>query len=270
MRSYLLSAAVVVLALSQMGGCDIRFNGLDDASTSDNQRSTIDTTGLGLVVIATSLGEVLEDGEVFVYGAVKNGNDKALAGIRVAANLRLTNGDEKSLIVPLKGHTVSRNDKTDATDKIVSDGLYSRSTGYFRVNTGETSLDAIKPVIATDFTVTFSDAGVSEPDSRVIFQVVTDGSNPTESTTGSTRVAEGTVENDADLTTFHTTVVYAFKGTDGAVVGIAEDVVSPSDSSTQGTLAGGATGTFQISVDTSDLGQLAASNDFLIHWTEEE
>ena len=281
MRRPLLSAVVMfVLALGQMGGCDIRFNGTNDTTgTPANQNTigqgtttdqTIDTTGFGLAVNASSIGEVLENGEVFVYGAVKNGNTKALAGILVNMTLHPTNGDDQQLKVPLKGHTVSRNDMTATKDKIVSDGLYVSSTGYFRINTGQTSLDAIEPPAASDFNVTFSNAGVSEPASGAIFQKVTSGSNPTESTTGSTRVAEGTVENNKGLTIYHTTVVYVLKGTDGAVLGTVAQVVSPSDSGTDGVITGGATGTFRISVDITDLGQLATNSDFLINWAEEQ
>ena len=283
MRSYLLSAATIfVLALGQMGGCDIRFNGTDGASTTDpNQQAigrgtttddTIDISNLRLAVRGSSIGEVEEADGVFVYGSVNNTSGVALAGIRVAVTLRLTNGGEKEPIkVPLMGQTVSRNDETATKDKIVSDGLYATADGFFRINTGEVSLADIKPVKASDFTVTFADAGVSVPDSQVIFQKVTEGSNPTEvDIESTTRKASGTVENDSDLRVFHATVVYAFETSDGQLVGIEEQVVSPSDNGTDGTLAAGTTGTFGISVDTSDLGQLAATNHFLINWAEEE
>lgn len=281
MRRHLLSAAAVfVLALSQMGGCDIRFNGTDGVSTTDpNQQTTgrgtttddtIDISNLRLAVRGSSIGEVEEATGVFVYGSVNNTSGVALAGIRVEVTLRLTNGGEKTLAVPLMGQTVSRNDKTAIKDKIVSDGLYATADGFFRINTGEASLADINPVEASDFTITFANAGVSVPDSQVIFQKVTQGSNPTEATTGSTRVASGTVSNDADLTVFHTTVVFAYEASDGTMLGLAEQVVSPSDNGTDGTLAGGVTGTFRISVDTADLGQLAATNHFLINWAEEE
>jgi len=282
MRSYLLSAATIfVLALGQMGGCDIRFNGTDGASATDpNQQATgrgtttddtIDISNLRLAVRESSIGEVEEANGVIVYGSVNNTSGVALAGIRVALTLRLANGGEKAPVtVPLMGQTVSRNDKTTIKDKIVRDGLYATADGFFRINTGEASLADINPVKASDFTVTFANAGVSVPASQVIFQKVTQGSNPTEATTGSTRVASGTVENDANLTVFHTAVVFAYEGSDGTLLGIAEQVVSPSDNGTDGTLAGGVTGTFRISVDTSDLGQLAATNHFLINWAEEE
>jgi hypothetical protein len=287
MRRHVLSAAAVfVLALSQMGGCDVRFNGADGASTTDpNQQTTgrgtttdqtIDISNLRLTVNGSSLGEVMEtndvtgETEVFVYGSVTNTSGVALAGIRVEATLRLANGGEKTSKVPLKGQTVSRNDKTATQDKIVTDGLYATATGFFRIKTGEASLADIHPVTTSDFAVTFADAGVSEPESRVIFQAVTSGTNPTEATNESTRLASGTVENDADLTVFHATVVYAFKASDGTMLGIAKQVVSPSDGGTDETLAGGATGTFQISVDTTDLGPLTASNSFLIQWAEEK
>jgi len=285
MRSYLLSAATIfVLALGQMGGCDIRFNGTDDASTTDpNQQTTgrgtttettIDTTNLRLAV--TSLGEIEElvgeEPQVVVYGKVNNTSGVALAGIRVAVTLRLANGGETSPVkVPLMGQTVSRNDETATKDKIVSDGLYATAEGFFRINTGVASLADINPVKASDFAVTFAEAGVSVPESQVIFQKVTRGSNPTEmDVETTTRTASGTVENDADRTVFHTTVVYAYETTDGALVGIAEQVVTPSDTGTAGTLAGGTTGSFKISVDTAGLDPLAATNHFLINWVEEE
>jgi len=281
MRTHLLSAAaVVVLALGQMGGCDIRFNGMDGASTTDpNQQTTgrgtttettIDITNLGLVVNGSSLGEVEEAGGVVVFGSVNNTSGVALAGIRVEVTLRLTNGGEKTLAVPLKGQTVSRNDKTSTKEKIVKDGLYATADGFFLINTGEASLADINQVVASDFTVTFENAGVSVPASQVIFQKVTQGSNPTEATNETTRVASGTAENDGSLTVFHTTVVYAYETSDGKLVGIAEKVISPSDSGPDGTLTAGATGTFRISVDTTGLGTLAATNHFLINWTEEE
>jgi len=286
---------VLVLAIGQMGGCEIRFNGLDDSTDSDsNQDSTgrgttteetIDISGLRLAVSSGSIGEVSEEDEEsqevedVIYGTVTNTSGVALAGILVEVALNLTNGGEEILRVSLKGQTVSRNDKTATTDKIVSDGLYATATGVFRIATGR-SPDEIEPVDSGDFTVTFcreitplpctTTAGVSEPDSRVIFPDVTQGSNPTESTDGTTRVAEGTVENDGDRTTFHTTVIYAFKASDGTLLGIREQVVSPTDGGTDGRLAAGATGRFEISVDTTDLGQLAATNLFLINWTEEE
>jgi len=284
MRRPLLSAAAVfVLALSQMGGCDIRFNGTDASTTDQNQQTTgrgtttettIDTTNLRLAV--TSLGEMEElvgdEPQVVVYGRVNNTSGVALAGIRVELTLRLANGGEASPVkVPLMGQTVSRNDETATKDKIVSDGLYATAEGFFRINTGVASLAEINPVKASDFAVTFAEAGVSVPDSQVIFQKVTSGSNPTEmDIETTTRTASGTVENDADRTVFHTKVVYAYETTDGAVVGIAEQVVSPSDTGTDGTLAGGTTGTFKISVDTTGLDPLAATNHFLINWAEEE
>ena len=263
--------AAVALAIGQMGGCEIRFNGMNDSTGTDSNQnstgrgttadSTIDTTGLRLAVSSSSIGEMVENGEVVIYGTVTNNSGVALAGILVKVTLNLTNGDEDPLSVPLIGQTVSRNDQ----DKIVSDGLYATATGVFRITTGRTQ-DEFDPVSSDDFTIEFSDAGVSEPASSVSFP----DNNPQERIETSTRVAEGTVENDGDRTTFHTTVVYAFKASDGAVLGIQPQVVKPTDGGTDGRLSAGATGRFTISVDTTDLGQLAAKNLFLINWTEEE
>jgi hypothetical protein len=290
---------VLVLAIGQMGGCEIRFNGLDDSTDSDsNQDSTgrgttteetIDISGLRLAVSSLTQGLceegetetessqcLCEEGDDVIYGTVTNTSGVALAGIRVDVTLNLTNGGEETLKAPLFGQTVSRNDRTATTDKIVRDGLYATATGVFCILTGR-SPDEIEPVDSGDFTVIFSDndktataAGVSEPESRVIFPDVTQGSNPTEATNENTRIATGTVENDGDRTTFHTTVIYAFKASDGAILGIRKKMVSPTAGGTDGRLAAGETGRFEISVDTTGLGQLAATNLFLIQWVEEE
>lgn len=268
--------AVVVLAMSQMGGCDIRFNGTNDSTGTDSNENstgrgttadtTIDTTGLHLAVNSSSIGEMVENGEVVIYGTVTNNSGVALAGILVKVTPKLTSGGEDSdLSVPLMGQTVSRNDETTTKAKIVSDGLYATATGVFRMTTGRTQ-DELEPVSRDDFTIDFSDAGVSEPASSVTFP----DKSPTEGNETSTRIAEGTVENDGDRTTFHTTVVYAFKASDGAVLGFRQQVVTPTGGGTDGQLSAGATGRFKISVDTTDLGQLAAKNLFLINWTEEE
>ena len=267
---------VVLLAVGQMGGCEIRFNGTHDSTSSDSNQnstgrgtttdSTIDISGLRLAVNSSSLGEMVENGEDVIYGTVTNNSGVALAGILVKVTLNLTNGGEDPLSVPLIGQTVSRNDKSASKEKIVSDGLYATATGVFRIATGRAP-EEFDPVGSGDFTITFANAGVSEPTSSVAFP---DKSPPAESTDGTTRKAEGTVENDGDRTTYHTTVVYAFKANDGTLLGLREKVVSPSDAGTDGRLAAGATGRFTISVDTTDLGQLAAKNLFLINWTEEE
>jgi hypothetical protein len=266
---------LVLLGLGQMGGCEIRFNGTHDTGNTDSNQNTtgngttadetIDISGLRLAVSSSSLSEIVEDGEDVIYGSVTNNTGVALAGILVKVTLRLTNGDEDIRSVPLIGQTVSRNDKITTANKIVSDGLYARATGLFRIATGRSS-EEIQAVDTGDFTITFSNAGVSEPDSRVIFP----DNNPVEATNETTRVLSGTVENDGTLTTFHTTVVWGLQANDDTLVDIRQQVISPTAGGTEGRLSAGATGSFSVSVDTTDLDPLKESQLYLINWTEEE
>ncbi|MGD2064028.1 MAG: hypothetical protein PVF51_10660 [Nitrospirota bacterium] len=266
---------VVLLAVGQMGGCEIRFNGVGDSSAADpvdnttgrgtTADETIDISGLRLSVDGSTLGEMVEDGEDVIYGTVFNNSGSALAGILVKVTLNLTSGGEESLSVPLIGQTVSRNDKTASSEKIVSDGLYATATGLFRIATGR-SPDEIEPVETGDFIISFSNAGVSEPDSSVIFPE--DGRS--ESTDGTARRLKGTVENDGDRTTFNTEVIWGLQASDDTLVDIRRETILPTDGGTGGRLAAGATGRFDISVETADLGQLQESTLFRINWTEEE
>jgi len=299
MRRYLVSAAaVVVLAISQMGGCDIRFNGKDDASTADpNQQATgrgttdaetIDISGLRLSVDPATLAEVVdtETGQVVLFGTVTNRTGQALAGLRVTVELHAASGKTLSTgqttrkpSVNLMGQTVSRNDKTTVKDKIVSDGLYATATGVFRIETGEAD-ENLAAVDASDFTVTVTPtnnttpaegSGVSVPSSSVVFP---DDALPAEKEAdGANRTVTGDVENDGTVKVFGTTVVYAFRASDGTLLDIKEIPVTPSGGGTAGALEPGTTGSLNLSFPLSDYEQeLATSgkNWFLINWVEEE
>ena len=105
MRRPLLPAAVIfVLALGQMGGCDIRFNGTHDSTTSNPNRNTtgrgttdaetIDISGLRLSVDRDTFAEVVDSatGNVVLYGTVTNRTGVALAGIVVEVKLEAASG----------------------------------------------------------------------------------------------------------------------------------------------------------------------------------
>jgi len=289
MRSYLLSAATIfVLALGQMGGCDIRFNGTDGVSATDpNQQTTgrgtttettIDTTNLRLAVDSDTLAEVVDatTGQVVLFGTVTNRTGQALAGLVVTVELNAVSGKTLStgektneLSAKLKGQTVSRNDKTAVKEKIVSDGLYATATGVFQIETLEMDAD-LASVSPNDFTVTSADAGVSVPASNVIFP---DNVAPAESTNGTDRNVNGTVKNDGTLTVFHTTVIYAFRASDDRLLDIKKIDVGASGGGTTGTLEAATTGSVRLSVPLSDYEQELApsgNNWFLINWAEEE
>jgi hypothetical protein len=287
---------VVVLAVGQMGGCEVRFNGTHDSTSSDANKNTtgrgttteqtIDITGKRLSVDSDTLAEVVDTttGEVVLFGTVTNRTGVALAGIVVAVTLdaasgkTLSTGSTKELSVKLTGQTVSRNDKTTVKEKIVSDGLYATATGVFRINTGELD-ENLASVSPSDFTVTVTPSsdvsdsitsGVSVPASSVVFP---DDVAPAEVADGANRNVTGTVKNDGTLTVFHTTVVYAFRAADNTLLDIKESPVNPSGGGTVGTLEPGTTGSLNLSIPLSDYEQELApsgNNWFLINWTEEE